>query len=148
MAQPIWSWLYLDVCKRLLFLESWGLVNWFPAFFLYTFLFEQKYICYIPFSVSFYLDNFMGTCAFCMWASIIFLLFYEQTLKEFILWCCEVTAFSFSFLFYFIFAFSFKDMLSNKMFFPKPCMMMHFYLFSKYLGKELNMSYLIESQVS
>lgn len=57
----------------------------------------------------------------------------------------------FSFLFYFIFAFSFKDMLSNKMFFPKPCMMMHF-LFSRHLVKDLilnlNISYLIKSQVS
>lgn len=37
MAQPIWSWLYLGVCDGLLFLESWGLVNWSPAFFLYIF---------------------------------------------------------------------------------------------------------------
>lgn len=148
MAQPIWSWLYLGVCDGLLFLESWGLVNWSPAFFLYIFLkVWVKTHLFIPFRVSFYLDNFMGTCAFCMWAFIVFLA-DPQGISLMMLWCSCFFFFLFTFISHLLFRS--RICLAIKCSSQNPCVMMQFYFlkFGKRSCTQLNKPSFIKSQGS
>lgn len=107
------------------------LLSFFLSFLLSFFKLKEKYL-HFPFCVSFYWTVFGNMCI-----SVCGLLPYPccfmDNLENFYLSYRDVIAF-FSFLFLLLFdSFSFlscilfKDMLSNKMFFPKPWMLLCFY---------------------
>lgn len=112
------------------------LLSFFLSFLLSFFKLKKKYL-HFPFLCKFLLDSFWEHVHFCMWASTISLLLYGQP-GEFLSYRDVIAFFSFLFLLFDSFSFLscilFKDMLSNKMFFPKPWMLLHFY-FWKASGK-------------
>lgn len=102
---------------------------------------------FIPFRVSFYLDNFTGTCAFCMWAFIVFLT-DPQGISFMMLWCSCFFFFLFTFISHLLFRS--RICLAIKCSSQNHCGMMQFYFlkFGKRSCTRLNKPSFIKNQGS
>lgn len=105
---------------------SWSLVKWFSAFF---FFFRKTHFSFL---LSVCLGQILGNMCISVWTLLSFhYYFLNRSVKIFVNVIVPLSLTFVSFLvsilfvspsfFLFIIAFLFKNMLSNKMFFPKPC---------------------------